>query len=142
MSVTFSVYHDGKFLSPEGWVPVYEDDPQYGKIQINQNPLEMNVANGNYVRLMELLGLDYSDYCGTWGDGSLQHLQERLGVILEGLKAMPEMDSGVPSTTGKGNGGCKWVDCGLREGYFTERLSKLQELVFKAIEVGGVITFG
>jgi hypothetical protein len=147
MSVTFSVYKDEEFVTPEGWEPTYEVDYDYGfppdfKVQTNQNPLEMNVANGNYCRIMALVGLSYEEYCGTWGDGSLQHVKEQLEFTLNGLKVMPELDGGIPSEKFKAEGGCMIIDCGLREGYFTEALTRLLAIVDKAIEVDGTVTFG
>jgi hypothetical protein len=142
MSVTFSVYAGGKFVTPEGWTAKYEEDPDYGRIQTNQNPLEMNVANGNYRRIMNLLGLDCGECCGTWGDGSLQHVADALRIALDGLQGVPGLDGGIPSEESRGKGGCLMVDCGVRVGYFGERLGTLLEIVTKAIEVGGVVVFG
>lgn len=142
MSVTFSVYADGKFVVPEGWVEEYEDDPMYGRIAVNQNPLELNVANGNYVRIMELIGLDSSEYCGTWGDGSLQYVADRIRVCLDGLQGIPELDAGIPDRVERSHSGFTVVHCGVSEGYFGERLASLLAIVNKAIEVGGVVTFG
>lgn len=147
MSVTFSVYHNGSFVSPDGWEPEYEVDEMYGfppdfKVQVNQNPLEMNVANGNFYRLMELLGLSTEEYCGTWGDGSLQHVREKVTFVLEGIKAIPELDGGKEDVIEKSPSGMTMIHCGVREGYFAERLTKLLEIVDKAIEVGGEVTFG
>ena len=138
MSVTFAAYNvvdaeyqEYKEITPEGF-----DGPDY------DNPLSLNVANGNYIRLMQLLGLDHSGYCGTWGDGSLQEVKDKLTFALESLKAMPELDGGTLTEESKGKGGCVWIDCGLPDGYFQMRLTTLLGIVNKAIEVGGVVSFG
>ncbi len=141
MSITFGVYSNGRWIAPLGWTAEYENDPDYGQIQVNQNPLELNVANGNYCRLMRLLGLDHSEPGGTWGDGSLQHVADTIRIVLDGLQGMPELDGGIPSEVTRGSNGATLVDCGVRAGYFAERLTTLLEIVNKAIEVEGVVIF-
>jgi hypothetical protein len=144
MSVTFSVYADSKFVAPDGWVAEYEEDEMFGKIQTNQNPLEMNVANGNFCRLMELLDLEIGEdgYCGTWGDGSLQVVKGKIVFTLDSFRAMPELDGGKVDVVHNEPGKALMVECGVGAGYFQERLQTLLEIVNKAIEVGGVVTFG
>jgi hypothetical protein len=113
MSVTFSVLANDRIVTPEGWKQEYEHDELYGDIPTNQNPLEMNVANGNYARIMRLIGMDapegtdpFQTYgSGRWGDGSLQHVYDAIQTVLEGIAAMPTLDGGVAGDQYKGEGG-------------------------------------
>jgi hypothetical protein len=143
MSVTFSAYSsDGTELAPEGWQPTFEDNAEYGRIQTNQNPWELNVANGNFCRIMELLGFPGAEYCGTFGDGSLQDLQERVTFALQSLIAVPALDTGRPTEETRTKNGGRWIECGTDDGYFTERLTQLSAIIQAAIDAEGMVNYG
>lgn len=147
MSVTFAAYtinDDGTWeeITPVDYLPIYEEDMDYGRILTNPNPLSLNIANGNFHRLMTLLGYSDFDYCGSFGDGSLQDLKSRIEFIRGGIKAIPDMDGGTPTIEHRSSPyQATMVECGLREGYFDDRLSTLLEIVNVAIKKGGQITY-
>lgn len=146
MSVTFfAVDANRQELTPPGFEYQYEIDEMYGKIRTNENPLTMNVANGNFVSLLELLGLcSYNDpdiWCGQWNDGSLQAVKDKITFVLDSLKAMPALDGGTETQVSGGNGTCMIVECGLREGYYTLRLNSLLEIINAAIAANGSVVW-
>lgn len=61
---------------------------------------EFNVANRNFVRLCELLGLDLHQqsqgYCGSLTGEALVVFREKVTFALDSVRAMPETDTGVP----------------------------------------------
>jgi hypothetical protein len=139
MSVTFNAYNSEKQeLVPEGFVQEWEQDPDYGRMRKNVNPWELNVANSNFVRLMDLLGSPSEDYCGQWesvGD-ELSEVLEQIKFVLQSIEAMPTLDGGVPDET---VGSVTY--CGLHEGYFAERLKQLQAIVEAAIKNNGTVVW-
>jgi hypothetical protein len=98
---------------------------------------ELNLANGNFVRLMEMLDvpIDVEDgLCGEWRGEQLLHLQANVRIALDGVRAMPELDGGTETVERRGAGGCRVIECGHTPGYFEHRLSALLALVEAAIE--------
>lgn len=145
MSVTFFGTNDkGEILAPDGWTAEYENDPQYGRIQANSNPLELNVANDNFFHLMTLLGYDSAtpEYCGSFGDGSLQDLREKIVFSLESIKAMPALDGGTETVEYSSPNHATMIYCGREAGYDTMRLTQLLKIVDAVIAVGGMLTYG
>ena len=99
---------------------------------------EMNVSNSNFYRLMREIGLEFEDYCGRLDPGDIV---ARCEAYLATLKMIPEMDAGTPTNVYKGNGRATIVDCGLRAGYFGDRVSQLLELARVAVEKDYVLVY-
>lgn len=88
----------------------------------------MNVANGNFHRICELLGVEM-DGGGEMDGAQLEAFGKNVDFVLASLKAMPALDGGKPDVEEVGANGCRIIDCGLPEGYFEERLTQLRSAV-------------
>ena len=107
----------------------------------NENSPELNVSNSNFWSLMELLGYDNPEPCGTMAGGELLEFLVRIETKLAELATLPELDGGRESTTDIGSGGVTFIDCGRPEGYYTERLYALLGIVQQAIDSGTAVTW-
>ena len=95
--------------------------------------VDFNVANDNWTRIVELLGLELDDHwCGTFEGPALVDLRDRVVFALDAIKAMPAVDGGTPTV----EVGPNHFVCGLGEGYFADRLSRLLAVVDRAIATG------
>jgi len=110
MSITFSLVRKIE----NGWA-------------LTAHSLDLNVSNSNFTALMDLLGYDDPDYCGTIED--LQNLRSRIDFVLDSIRALPALDEGKPVEHYGGRKGVTIIDCGRADGYFAHRLSELRELV-------------
>lgn len=89
-----------------------------------QSPF-LNVANGNAVHLLSILGYETAEeLCGS------ADAEDFLGRVLVALAINPT-DAGVPATQ---NGSI--IDCGRREGYTDDRLTHLRTVAEAAREHG------
>jgi len=102
---------------------------------------QLNVANGNFARLTELLGVEM-DWGGEMAGPELAKFREKIAFVLESIQALPELDGGKPDEEDVGARGCRIVYCGLRPGYFTERLTQLRRAVDAAIARGLPLCWG
>lgn len=98
------------------------------------NPLEVNMCNGNAVRVAEALGIDL-DADGWCGGTSAEDFQGRVVMAL----ALSPVDEGMPSfQLAPGDnagifgvvqeGGPRIIQGARRPGYLQERLGQLHEL--------------
>jgi hypothetical protein len=87
----------------------------------------VNVSNTNASLLLERLGIEF-DYSGQID------AEDLLGRAL--VANVGRDDSGMASTTDRGAGGATIIDCGLRPGYFDERMAQLVEVAEYAKTVG------
>jgi len=110
-------------------------------IKIEQIERRMMTVHGNFHRLMTLLGFEGFDYCGSFCDGALRDFQNQVSFALTNLQAMPDLDSGVADVVEKSLTGMLMIHMGLREGYFTEYLERLQTIVTAAIELKGMVVY-
>src|SRR6266571_3271841 len=92
----------------------------------------MNQSNTNFGRMLALLGLDFSPD-GEISGTALLDLQQSVDFITESLQAVPALDSGTEDSLTFGAAGALMIDCGLRPGYFTEKLTILKEAVDRAV---------
>ena len=57
------------------------------------------------------------------------------------LRAVPELDGARPSREDRTDGGALWIDCGRREGYMQETVTRLLELAKIAGERNAVVSY-
>lgn len=100
---------------------------------------ELNASNANFGSIMRLLGYDSFECTGDLADYELHEFRDKVVEVLNGLKYMPELDGGTPTEVSN-NG--RWIDCGVSEGYYINRLTSLLDIVDTAIEQGGLVTWG
>ena len=115
---------------------------------------DMNIANGNFRRLADLIGLDIPPP----GEGligeiyELAKVREQVIIVLQGVAAMPDLDAGTePRELHKddisaavdpvgfvlAHGlGARVIDCGWPPGYIKQRLGQLLRLIEYAIREG------
>jgi hypothetical protein len=99
---------------------------------------DLNIANGNFQKLCDLLDIAYFDWCGSVSGDSLIALRDKIDFVLTGIAAMPELDGGTASYEKAPN----WIECGLPEGYYARRLSELRGLVTAAIANESALMWG
>lgn len=95
--------------------------------------VQVNMSNANAALVIERLGLPF-DYAGSIAAEDLL-ARAMLGNI-------GRDDSGVGEAVERGAGGATMVDCGVRPGYFADRLGALADLAAFAIERGWGIAWG
>ena len=97
----------------------------------------LNLANGNFVSMMELLGIeDYRDQddclAGEFTGDRLNHLVDQIAFVLDSLVAMPELDNGSATVESTGMRGCKLIELGKRPGYWQDVLLRLTIFALEA----------
>ena len=123
MSVTFSAYVSS--ASNPAWIAS-----------------ELNITNNHFYGLMTLIGMENAECCGSLTDYALLKCRTEIQCVLSSLKALPMLDGGTPTETTKGSNGAEWIDCGLPEGYYQQRLTTLLEIINAAIAQGGTVVWG
>lgn len=105
---------------------------------------EINISNGNFTRIMAVLGYDDDDleWSGEFRGAALDDLRGRIAFVLAGIAAMPDLDGGLATIEHPPSGGCRFISCGLRAGYFTERLTALDALAQIALDRGSAVVWG
>lgn len=95
--------------------------------------LSVNVSNVNAELLLARLGVEF-DYCGSIEGAALygRAMVENIG----------RDDSGVSVSEDQAPGQARWIDCGLRPGYFEDRFGALAALASEAMRRGLVISWG
>jgi hypothetical protein len=97
--------------------------------------LSVNVSNGNAALILERLGYP----CGgdeLWGEAAGDELLGRVMVANVGRD-----DTGVAATEDRGAGGAVLVDCGVRDGYFTDVMDRLAALGTHAADNGWMVSW-
>jgi len=118
-------------------VTVYARVPEVFSVTGKDDAVEVfNLSNVNFGRLWRLLGLDFSAD-GVLVGVDLLDLQQAVDFVLEVFEAAPDIDRGLPVTADVGAHGSLWIDCGLRAGYFRERLRQLKPAVDRAVAAKG-----
>lgn len=84
--------------------------------------LILNVANGNAVKILQVLGLYDPEADCIEGSISPRDLKDRV------LLARLADDTGEPDAVENRGGGPTVVYCGLRPGYYEDRLNALDEI--------------
>ena len=102
----------------------------------------MNVSNGNFFRIMTLLGYEDVDCCGELRGAALTELLAKVDFVLTSIANMPELDGGTQTIMHQEPGKARMIDCGLPEGYFYQRLSTMECMVAQALSVNGAIVWG
>lgn len=103
----------------------------------------LNVANGNYARLMTLLGRDEAPWGGEYAGVALMELALDVQFVLDQIRAMPDvLDAGRPDVEVPNPGGCRVIEGGTSPGYYEHRLTRLLELVEAALESDEPLRFG
>ena len=99
------------------------DDPRVGW----DDPLNLNVANGNAARILEVLGLPPSS------EGEIDPVDLTARILVARLAD----DTGSPDTEEPRRPGDtrtgRWITCGLRPGYFADRLDALDRIAEHAL---------
>jgi hypothetical protein len=90
----------------------------------------VNLANGNAVLVLERLGFDVDPEC-LFGEASGSDLLARALVGNVGRS-----DDGVPAAVDG-----RMIDCGVRPGYFAERLGALTDLAVLADRLGALVVW-
>lgn len=93
---------------------------------------EVNVSNSNAFALLDRLGIE-ADYCGSMA------AEDFLGRAM--VANVGRLDDGIDSTTERGRGGATVIDCGLRPGYYADRMTSLAELASKAAAHGYLVAW-
>jgi len=93
---------------------------------------EVNVSNSNAFALFDRLGIE-ADYCGSMAAGDF------LGRAM--VANVGRFDDGIESATDVGEGGATFIDCGLRSGYFEDRMSSLANLASAAATRGLLVAW-
>jgi len=93
----------------------------------------VNVSNTNAAQILDRLGIEF-DYCGVIDPADLFG---RAAVANIGRD-----DSGVDATEISGDGHATMIDCGMRNGYFADRLGSLERLASLAMDRGLLIAWG
>jgi hypothetical protein len=93
----------------------------------------INVSNTNAAQILERLGIEF-DYCGHFDPADL------FGRAAVGN--IGRDDSGIATTVEGGDGCATLIECGLRPGYFEDRLGRLAELAQDAIQRGMLVSWG
>jgi hypothetical protein len=110
------------------------------------SPQELNVANGNWARLVDLIGMELA--LDPWqGEGRLEgaalvEFVGRVRFLLDSITAMPALDGGTLTTECTGAGGCHVIAPGLRPGYFEDRLRLLLAIAEAAQSTHQPVLFG
>jgi len=117
MSITFNVARETEH--PE-FGTVIEAVPGFDRYSVN-------VSNANAFALLDRLGIEDPDYCGSI------EAEDFLGRTMVANVGRP--DDGVGSAEFRGEGGCTVIDCGVRPGYFDDRMGSLATLA--SIALGG-----
>jgi hypothetical protein len=89
--------------------------------------LSVNVSNANACAILDRLGFEAE----LWGEVAAEDFLGRAMVANVG-----RFDDGIESSSDRGQGGAVMIDCGLRPGYFDDRLSSLAELASAAAARG------
>lgn len=113
-------------------------------ISTDAAPDEINISNGNFTRIMAVLGYDDDDleWSGEFRGDALRDLRGRIEFVLAGIAAMPDLDGGLATVDHTNPGGCRFISCGLRAGYFTERLTALDALAQIALDRDSAVVWG
>lgn len=97
----------------------------------------MNLSNANWHALMRLVDFDGDPICDRVvpGDGRFELLDFQVSFTFHSMSAMPELDGGRPSSVNREPGQVTIIDCGLREGYWMEKLSEFMRYLRHAREL-------
>lgn len=102
----------------------------------------LNLSNANFRRLMDLIGIELGEsLCGEFAGLGLQDLRDRTLFALDSLRAMPSLDAGTPTVEAVGTHGARWIDVGVREGYYESRLTALLAQLDIALETNELLLF-
>lgn len=93
----------------------------------------VNVSRANFQSIMVALQLDAGTEYGTIDATDLK------GRCLMAL-ALAD-DTALPGSDDKAPGSARFIDCGRREGYMTDRLTALLEVAEQAISLGVTVSF-
>jgi len=93
---------------------------------------EVNVSNSNAFALLDRLGIE-ADYCGSMA------AEDFLGRAM--VANVGRFDDGIESSTERGQGGATVIDCGLRPGYFEDRMASLANLASAATARGFLVAW-
>jgi hypothetical protein len=99
---------------------------------------DLNFANANFLRLMDLVGVDVDRecLCGTWDGPALRELRDALQFALTSIVHMPDLDNGRATVVHQGPFGCTSIDCGLPAGYFHRALTSILKIVNDSLTAG------
>lgn len=103
--------------------------------------LEMNVSQVNFQRICELIDADL-DWCGSIDMAEILSLRHKVTFALDAIAVMPMLDGGLVDQRTQLQGGALHVLCGLREGYFTEKLSLILRICDEALETQRRVQWG
>jgi len=93
----------------------------------------VNASNSNAFRLLDRLGIENPDYCGSMAAGDF------LGRCMVANVGRP--DHGIEPVEFSSEGGATMIDCGLRAGYFEERIEQLADLATAAAALGCLVAW-
>jgi hypothetical protein len=94
--------------------------------------LSVNVSNGNAALILERLGYSVE----PWGEATGDELLGRVMVANVGRD-----DTGVAAAEDRGVNGAILVDCGVRDGYFTDVMDRLAALGTHAADNGWMVSW-
>ena len=98
--------------------------------------LSVNYANSNARAVLDMLGINSEDLCGSMDGG------EFLAACQIALATASPVLHARPVESGTGAGGAQWFDCGLSEADLIERVERLADLATEAHRLGRAITWG
>jgi hypothetical protein len=98
-------------------------------------PEAINVANGNWARLVEVIGIELGEDPWYGEIANLAQLRERVQICLEGVRAMPALGE-IPNEAYGVPDGPLVIVCGWEPGYLEMRLQQLLKLIDFAIREG------
>lgn len=124
MSVSFYLIQDGKIVAPVSYDPAGDAD----------KPFDLNVTNTNAIMLLEMLGIRVKGDNGLTGEiEDVARLEYNCQQVLHALRADPALDAGRLSIEHRSPGCMTMIECGRRDGYLLDRVSRLRQLAEEAL---------
>lgn len=110
--------------------------------------LELNVTDRNAVELLRLLGFDQVVLSTAEGWSidptqlliQPQELIDACDLALAAISSIPELDCAKPGMESRGANGARVIECGRREGYLKDRITKLREIAQEAKDNNTIVS--
>lgn len=103
---------------------------------------DLNVSNENFCRIMALLDvdIDLDSLAGSFEGQALLNLQHKVLLALDVLRMVPALDGAIGYHRHE-SGGAVLIECGISDGYFSDRLPRLLAVIEAAIGAGEPVRY-